>query len=582
MKPVFFGVAATLLQGALAANIPWAGSLLATHRATCSETFTSISAADFVAAMNPGWNVGNTLDAVEDEGDWNNPPVIGGTFDDIKAAGFKGIRLPVTWAYHFTSQSPDWTVDPVWLQRVSDVVDMITSRGFYAIVNVHHDSWNWFDYTQPSANVTQIEERFYKLWYQIGTKLACKGSQVAFEPINEPPGTTAEHGAELNKLNNVFLQAINDAGGFNAQRVVTLVGSGEDGIKTSQWFKKPDSKFKNPWAIQYHYYSPYDFIFSAWGKTTWGSAEDKALLDTDLASVRGNFTDIPLIIGEWAASPVATETAARWKYFDFFLRTAAKYNTATILWDNGADFLNRATHQWRDTVALNIMKNAVKGTPNALPESTTDGSATSQSSSAYIYHKLNTAVTDVSLPFQLNGNTLQSIRLTSTGKALAKGSDYSISGSNITFKSPFLSTILTPGSPIGSLANLTLSFSAGADLLANVLQYTTPTLRSTSSALPATSSDLHIPITWPGANRPATVKATKSDGTYLVDDWTQWLGPLQQGRMTYSGQWDWDGESVILRSTVLDAVRASGKSTTFMIEFYPRVPGNSVNYTLTV
>jgi endoglucanase len=206
--------------------------------------------------MNPGWNLGNTLDAVETEGSWNNPPVVASTFDDIKAAGFKGVRLPVTWGYHFTSQSPSWTVDPVWLQRVSDVIDMITSRGFYTIVNVHHDSWVWADITQSSANITAIEERFYRLWYQIGTKLACKGSQVAFEPINEPPGSTAEHGAEQNKLNNIFLQAINDSGGFNAQRVVTLVGIGEDAVKTSQWFEPPDTKFKNPWAVQYHYYSP--------------------------------------------------------------------------------------------------------------------------------------------------------------------------------------------------------------------------------------------------------------------------------------------------------------------------------------
>lgn len=30
--------------------------------------------------MNPGWNLGNTLDAVEDEGDWNNPKVTPDTF----------------------------------------------------------------------------------------------------------------------------------------------------------------------------------------------------------------------------------------------------------------------------------------------------------------------------------------------------------------------------------------------------------------------------------------------------------------------------------------------------------------------
>jgi endoglucanase len=324
-----------------------------------------------------------------------------------------------------------------------------------------------------------------------------------------------------------------------------------------------------------------DFIFSAWGKTTWGSDADKASLEADIAAVRGNFTDVPLIIGEWAASPVATEAAARWKYFDFFIRTAAKYNTATILWDNGADFLNRATHQWRDTVALDILINAAAGKKNSLPDSTTDGSTT-QSSSAYIYHKRNDTVNDVELPFLFNGNTLKSAKLTTTGKALVSGTDYSVSGEKITFKKAFLSTVITPSSQYGSLANVTLTFSAGAPLLVNILQWATPTIGATSSKIPATSADVKIPITWTGQDRPAAIKAVKSDGAYLVDDWTQYLPELQKGRITYNGQYNWDGQNVILTAAIVDQVRSGGKDTTFTIEFYPRVPGNAVNYTLTV
>ncbi|KAJ4374175.1 hypothetical protein N0V83_002916 [Neocucurbitaria cava] len=502
---------------------------------TCPSTskFTPISAGKFFDAINPGWNLGNTLDAVETEGSWNNPPVVASTFDDVKKAGFNGVRLPVTWAYHFTSQAPDWTVDEKWLQRVSDVVDMVTDRGLYAIVNVHHDSWTWADLTQASTNVTVVEERLAKLWFQIGTKLACKSEMVAFETINEIPGTTAEHGKVINRLNNIMLQAVNDAGGFNAQRVVTLVGAGEDGVKTTQWFERPDAKFKNPWGIQYHYYSPYDFIFQAWGKTTWGSDADKASLEADIAAVRGNFTDVPLIIGEWAASPVATETAARWRYFDFFLRTAAKYNTSTILWDNGADFLDRASHQWRDGVAIDIYRNAVQGVANALPDSTTDGSATSQQSSAYIYHKKGANVTDVALPFHFNGNTLKDISLTSSSttanKSLTKDKDYTVSAETITFASPFLSTILTPPSKPQAPRKPNPHLLRRRPLTVTIIQYATPVLASTSSPLPANSSDLLIPITWAGQTRPAAVKAVKSDGGYLVDDWTQYLGPLQQG-----------------------------------------------------
>ncbi|KAF2819931.1 glycoside hydrolase [Ophiobolus disseminans] len=525
---------------------------------------------------------GNTLDAIETEGSWNNPPVVASTFDDIKNSGYKGIRLPVTWTYHFTSQSPDWTVDAKWLQRVEDVIDMILSRGFYAIVNVHHDSWTWADLTKADTNVTMVEEKMYKLWYQIGTKLGCKSSALAFETINEIPGTTAEHGKTINRLNTIFLQAINDAGGFNAKRVVTLVGAGEDGLKTTQWFERPDKKFTNPWGIQWHYYSPYDFIFSAWGKTTWGSDADKAALDADFALVRNNFTDVPLVVGEWAASVQNTETAARWRYFDFLARTAAKYNTSTIIWDNGVDFLDRAAHQWRDPVAQDIYINAVKGIPNALPDSTTDGSTTQQSS-AYIYHKKGTNITDVTLGFQFNGNKLsKNIVVAATKKSLTQGRDYTLSGESITFKSSFLATLFTPTSATGSLANLTLTFNRGTALTINAIQYATPSLTTTSSKLPATSSDLLIPLKWQGQTRPATIKAVKLDGTYLFDEWTQYLPELQRGRITYNGQWDWTAEGVVLRAATLEAVRAGGLDTAFTIEFYPREPGNAVNYTLNV
>lgn len=262
--------------------------------------------------------------------------------------------------------------------------------------------------------------------------------------------------------------------------------------------------------------------------------------------VRGNFSNVPLVIGEWASSPVATETAGRWRYFDHFVRTAAKYNTSTILWDNGADFLDRASHKWRDSVAQDIYANAVKGIPNALPDSTTDGSLTQQSST-YIYHKQGTNFSAVTLPFHFNGNKLaKNIVLSTSGKSLNKGKDYSVSGESITFTPAFLATIFTPSSPTGSLANLTLTFDRGAALSVNMLQYATPSLASTSSKLPAVSADLLLPLRWQGQDRPAAIKATKLDGTYLVDDWTQYLPEIQRGRMTYNGQWNWNAEGVIL------------------------------------
>lgn len=80
---------------------------------TCNGTFSRISAQTWVDNMNPGWNLGNTLDGIPDEGDWGNPPVVPKTFDDVKKAGFKGVRLPGErrFAVSLQCQYPDYHSD---------------------------------------------------------------------------------------------------------------------------------------------------------------------------------------------------------------------------------------------------------------------------------------------------------------------------------------------------------------------------------------------------------------------------------------------------------------------------------------
>lgn len=41
--------------------------------------------------------------------------VIESTFDEIKRAGFKSVRIPVTWTDHFATQAPDCTSSPPYI-----------------------------------------------------------------------------------------------------------------------------------------------------------------------------------------------------------------------------------------------------------------------------------------------------------------------------------------------------------------------------------------------------------------------------------------------------------------------------------
>lgn len=250
-------------------------------------------------------------------------------------------------------------------------------------------------------------------------------------------------------------------------------------------------------------------------------------MEADIANIRGNFTDTPLVIGE-AEANMLLEPAARRKYIDFLASTARKYNTSLLVWDNGEGYLDRTTHTWRDPDIVEIIENAVDGVANSLSDSTTDASATEQSSSAYIFHKVGDEVTDQTVTFLLNGNTIKSIA-SSDGTALSSSSDYSVSSGDVTVSSSFLSKYVSATAEPGSKANLTVSFSAGADATVEIVQWDVPVLASTTSQA-VSGSDLAIPITWKGLYKLAAVKMLRSDGVYLFDDWTQYLGPLQQAR----------------------------------------------------
>jgi endoglucanase len=139
------------------------------------------------------------------------------------------------------------------------------------------------------------------------------------------------------------------------------------------------------------------------------------------------------------------------------------------------------------------------------------------------------------LPYLFNGNNLVSIT-DSAGKVLASGSDYSVSGENIIFSARYLARKYTSSTAPGVIDTLTLKFDGGASSpTIEIVQWKKPVLATTSASASAVSgADLSIPITYNGLSTVAAVKALTTSGVYLFDDWTQWLGPLQQARAVSS------------------------------------------------
>ena len=95
------------------------------------------AASQIVADMGAGWNLGNQLEAnangVPNETAWGQPAVTQALIDKVKAAGFKTIRIPVSYL-NYIGPGPDYTVDAAWLNRIQQVVDYAYHRGLYLLM----------------------------------------------------------------------------------------------------------------------------------------------------------------------------------------------------------------------------------------------------------------------------------------------------------------------------------------------------------------------------------------------------------------------------------------------------------------
>ncbi|GAB1521784.1 hypothetical protein RhiTH_004881 [Rhizoctonia solani] len=522
-------------------------------------TFTPLSAKETFARMSPGWNLGNTLDALPIEGGWNNPPVQNVTFSQIYADGFRSVRIPITFVNQFIAGAPSYTVNATWLSRINYVVDAALATGLYAVVNVHHDSWDWADMSGSKPDIDARKAKFEKLWQQLATVLKDKNERLIFESLNEPVGSTQSDANVLNDLNLRFTNVVRNTGGNNPQRVLSLPGLNDNAQYLNQWFIAPNNYTSDKWTVQFHYYSPWDFTSNSWGKTFWGSDADKATVDSEFAQVRENFS-VPILIGEYGTYSVgsAIEKAAGWAWYDHVVRTAIKYTMVPQWWDNGNDFYDRANAKWRDVTTKNIVIAAAAGKINTIPY---NGNGT-------IWLKSGVTAPP-SIYLQYNGNGLKGI-YTPSGTALIAGKDYTVVTSPLTgfTLTPSYISSLGSSSTLGEIGRVIVRSSSGADLEIDIRRYARPVISTGTINVSGSTSDYFINFS-PNGAKLATVKAVGPSGEFVKDDWTVWLGEPQAGRINWGDYGVYENQ-LIIYSSLLSTIKNFGKPVTLTWEFWPR------------
>ena len=342
----------------------------------------------FVKEMKIGWNLGNTFDATSDtaveddlaiESYWCGITTTEATIEAVYQAGYKTLRLPVSWHNHVDEE---FTINEAWLNRVQQVADWALQRGMYVILNTHHDVEAAYYYPSEEHYATS-EKYITAIWSQLAERFKDYDEHLIFEGLNEPrpKGTNQEwwfnstdpvcqEGAEcINKLNQAFVSTVRASGGQNAQRylMVTPYCASPEAAADTAWFRLPEDTAENKLIVSVHAYRPYSFALELPGTDTFAATNVSQYSEmiTFMGSLYRTYVSqgIPVVIGEFGAVEKNANLQSRVDMYAYFVAAASARNIPCIVWDNcnftgdGERFglLDRKTCTWPEQSIVDAM-----------------------------------------------------------------------------------------------------------------------------------------------------------------------------------------------------------------------------------
>lgn len=350
----------TLLTVMATGGLAEGGSVVIPEIRTAAFEIPDNEALRMIRDMKAGWNLGNTFDAsncfwlseekkMDYESAWCGVKTSQALIQAVKAAGFRTIRIPVSWHNHL---SEDWTIDAAWLDRVREVASWAYEEGLYVIVNIHHDDDPAYYY--PDAAHAENAARYVRtIWRQLAEKFADFDERLIFEAINEPRLTGTSHEwwweagdascqdamAQIVALNQVFVDTVRAGGGWNATRYLMVPAYDANPEYACQpAFTLPEDSADNRIIVSAHAYAPYSFALEQPGTDRFSLTDEgqKTGITGFLDLLYRTYVSrgIPVLMGEFGAMEKNGNLQDRVDWISFYVAEARARGITCCWWDN--------------------------------------------------------------------------------------------------------------------------------------------------------------------------------------------------------------------------------------------------------
>ncbi|MCR5094416.1 MAG: glycoside hydrolase family 5 protein [Lachnospiraceae bacterium] len=327
-------------------------------------------ALDFTAKLGAGYNLGNTFDAYNDTGIaadlsnelttetyWQPVETTQKTIQGIADAGFKAIRIPVSWHNHVTG---DVEISKAFLDRVNTVVDWALDAGLYVIINIHHDNHPEANaYSPDKAHREQSLHYVTRIWQQVAERFKDYDERLIFESLNEPrlvgnesewwfsinfpPDDVKESIEIINELNQAFVDTVRSVEGKHRNCYLMCPGydASPDGALV-EGFRLPTdaADIDNRIILAVHAYTPYNFALNESGTEHFNpkNTSDKNDINAFITRIYNAYVKegIPVVIGEFGARDKNGNLQDRVDYIRYYTAAAWAHGIPCFIWDNGA------------------------------------------------------------------------------------------------------------------------------------------------------------------------------------------------------------------------------------------------------